>query len=134
MISDKPPELMAMSLCRAKFCEGLAKVSPELASESVAFLTGMMSLIDVIIGESMSSAMEKLPLANEIKEAFLKGEGVLAHLINVAKSYEQTNWQESDQHLAVLGVSPDLVAEIYREAVSWSNSQMEYVLSGEDAQ
>lgn len=129
MISDKPPELMAMSLCRAKFLEGLAKQSSKVDSESVAFLTGMMSLIDVIIGESMESAMKKLPLANEIKEALLQSTGPLAKLLGIAKDYEQTRWQESDSELAELGIAQEKVPEIYRDSVRWANEQMEFVLS-----
>lgn len=130
MASDKPPELMAMSLCRAKFLEGLAKNSPKIESESVAFLTGMMSLIDVIIGESMKSAMEKLPLGNEIKVALVKNEGPLATLLDVAKSYEQTEWDASEHDLVQLSIRSDKVPEIYRNSVRWANEQMEFVLSG----
>jgi len=129
MVSDKPPELMAMSLCRAKFLEGLAKQSPKIDSESVAFLTGMMSLIDVIIGENMQSAMEKLPLANEIQAALLNNEGELAQLLAVAKNYEQTRWDSCDSELLSLGVAQDKVPQIYRDAVRWANEQMEFVLS-----
>ncbi len=130
MVSDKPPELMAMSLCRAKFLEGLAKNSAKVDSESVAFLTGMMSLIDVIIGESMESAMKKLPLGVEIKMALLKGEGPLATLLDVAKNYEQTQWDASESDLAQLAIASDKVPEIYRSSVRWANEQMEFVLGG----
>lgn len=131
MISDKPPELMALSLCRAKFCEELAEQSSKITSQSVGFLTGMMSLIDVIIGESMESAMDKLPLANEIKDALLKGEGQLAMLLNIAKGYEQTDWEQTDKALAELGIDADQVPKMYQESVCWANKQMEFVLSGD---
>jgi len=129
MVSDKPPELMAMSLCRAKFLEGLAVHSPKIDSASVAFLTGMMSLIDVIIGESMESAMDKLPLGNDIKDALLNNNGPLAMLLAVAKNYEQTKWESSDSDLDGLGIAHDKVPEIYRDSVRWANEQMEFVLS-----
>jgi len=130
MISDKPPELMAMSLCRAKFLEGLASQSPKFAGASVAFLTGMMSLIDVIIGEDMASAMKKLPLGNDIKDALLNQNGPLSTLLAIAKNYEITEWEASDADLAVLGIDPNIVPQIYRDSVRWANDQMEFVLSG----
>ncbi|MDP2559594.1 EAL and HDOD domain-containing protein [Psychrobium sp. 1_MG-2023] len=129
--SDKPPELMAMSLTRAKFAEGLALKSSKVDDSSVAFLTGMLSLIDAILGETMESAMEKLPLAQEIKDALVQQEGPLARLVEIARSYETSNWEASALQLESLGIEEAAVPEIYQSSLQWSNAQMEYVLSNE---
>jgi len=129
--SDKPPELMAMSLTRARFAEGLAIESSKVEESSVAFLTGMLSLIDVILGEDMAEAMEKLPLSPEIKNALVSGEGALAHVLDVARAYEVSNWETVQTELELLAIDQSKVPEIYQEAVKWSNEQMEFILSSQ---
>lgn len=126
--TGKPPELMALSLTRAKFAEGLAEQCAR-AEAPMAFLTGMLSLIDAILGESMASAMEKLPLSSKIKDALVKGEGKLAHIINIAKCYETTNWSDAQAELAHLGINDDKVPQIYHQAVQWADEQMKFVLN-----
>ena len=128
MMTDKPPELMALSLTRAKFCEGLAQKTPRVINANVAFLTGMLSLIDVILGQDMALVMEKLPLAADIREALVLNQGDLAALLGVVRSYENSQWQQSAQQLDALNIEQDLLPSIYRDAVAWSNERMEYML------
>ena len=129
MMTDKPPELMALSLTRAKFCEGLAQKTPRVINANVAFLTGMLSLIDVILGQDMALVMEKLPLAADIREALVLNQGDLAALLGVVRSYENSQWQQSAQQLDALNIEQDLLPSIYRDAVAWSNERMEYMLT-----
>ena len=65
---EKPMELLNLAMVRARFCENLASLEGS-ADSSMAFLTGMMSLIDAILDQSIETVMEQLPLSAEIKEA-----------------------------------------------------------------
>jgi len=125
----KPPELMALALTRAKFCEGLAGQSSQIKDKSMAFLTGMLSLIDAILGETMETAMEKLPLSSVIKVALIEGEGELAKLITIAKFYETTDWDAALSEIKSLGIEQEQVPEIYQKSVQWANEQMQFILS-----
>jgi len=125
----KPAELMALSLTRAKFCEGLATKSTKMNDTSMAFLTGMLSLIDAILGDSMSDVMDKLPLSSEIKLALIEGEGELAQLISITKSYETTDWADALTALTNLGIKEDSVPQIYQQSVQWANEQMQFILN-----
>jgi len=129
LASDKPPELMAMSLTRARFVEGLAMESIKFKDSSVGFLTGMLSLIDAILGENMRDAMDKLPLSNDIKSALISGDGILAHLLNVTRAYETSNWILAKEELELLGIDEAKVPIIYERATQWSNEQMEFILA-----
>lgn len=129
LASDKPPELMAMSLTRACFIEGLAMESVKFKDSSVGFLTGMLSLIDVILGEEMHDAMEKLPLSNDIKSALISGDGILANLLNVTRAYETLNWKLAEEELALLEINEDKVPMIYERATQWANEQMKFILT-----
>ncbi|WP_333608506.1 EAL and HDOD domain-containing protein [Arsukibacterium sp.] len=121
--SDKPAELMRMSMTRARFSEGLAQLHGKVDSGK-AFLTGMMSLMDAILDEPIASVMQKLPLAKEIKEALVEQTGILADFMSLIKCYESADWAKSATAIAQLGLAVDKVPDAYHTAVQWANEQM----------
>ena len=122
--ADKPAELIRLSLTRARFAELLAISHGKLRDTGMAFLTGMMSLMDAILDEDMPSVMGKLPLTNEIKGALLHGEGLLATYLSLVKFYEQADWDNAKEIQQQLGLKPEEVPDAYHDALSWSNEQM----------
>ena len=121
--SDKPAELMRMSMTRARFAEGLAQIHGKVDTAK-AFLTGLMSLMDAILDEPIESVMNKLPLAKEIKDALVGHSGVLADYIQLIQFYESAQWQEANQAISKLQLPSDQVPDAYHTAVQWANEQM----------
>jgi len=121
--SDKPAELMRMSMTRARFAEGIAQLHGKVDTAK-AFLTGMMSLMDAILDEPIESVMNKLPLAKEIKDALVERQGVLADYVRLIQFYEQGLWQEASQNIEQLNLPADKVPDAYHTAVQWANEQM----------
>ena len=126
---DKPAELIRLSLTRARFTELLAINHSKLKDTGMAFLTGMMSLMDAILDEDMESVMNKLPLSNDIKLALLEDQGLLAQYLRLVKLYEQANWQGANAIKDELGLTAGKVPDAYHDAVNWANEQMK-VLAG----
>ncbi len=122
--ADKPAELIRLSLTRARFAELLAISHGKMRDTGMAFLTGMMSLMDAILDEDMPSVMNKLPLAIEIKDALLEDKGQLAIYLKLVKFYEQANWEKAKEIQQQLGLKPEEVPDAYHDALSWSNDQM----------
>jgi EAL and modified HD-GYP domain-containing signal transduction protein len=123
--SDKPIELIKLSLNRARFCELLAQKHRGIQDTGVAFLVGMMSLMDAILDESMEGVMKKLPLSNMIKEALVQKQGMLAQYLGLIKAYEQADWELTGEYCERIRFSSDLLPEIYNQAVSWGNEQLQ---------
>lgn len=121
---DKPAELIRLSLTRARFTELLAINHNKLNDTGMAFLTGMMSLMDAILDEDMESVMKKLPLSNDIKLALVDDEGMLAQYLRLVKQYEQANWQGANAIQDELGLAAEKVPSAYHDAVHWANEQM----------
>jgi len=121
--SDKPAELMRMSMTRARFAEGLAQMHGKVDTAK-AFLTGLMSLMDAILDEPIESVMNKLPLAKEIKDALVGQSGVLADYIKLIQLYETAQWQEANLAISKLQLPADQVPDAYHTAVQWANEQM----------
>lgn len=121
--SEKPAELMRLAMTRAKFAEGIAQIHRK-TDTAKAFLTGMMSLMDAILDEPMTSVMSKLPLAKDIKDALVDNQGLLAEYLSLVKCYEQAHWQEANTAIARLGLEAKSLPDAYHEAVQWANEQM----------
>lgn len=121
--SDKPAELMRLAMTRANFAEGLASLGNDVTLEK-AFLTGMMSLMDAILDEPIESVMEKLPLANDIKEALIHKTGILADYLTLIQCYEVADWQKANETVTKLALDASKIPDAYHQAVQWANEQM----------
>ncbi|WP_448247386.1 EAL and HDOD domain-containing protein [Thalassotalea agariperforans] len=118
---DKPSELIKLSMARAKFCEMLAK---ELKLDSsIAFLAGLLSLIDAILDEKIESVLETLPLSQEIKQPLLTKKGPLAELIKLVSEIERADWDDLDLVVETLQLNKDNVMTAYNDALLWADEQ-----------
>ncbi len=120
LASNKPVELVRLSVIRARFCELLAEDCHYPTDASELFLLGLFSLIDAILDTSMALMMEKLPLSNEIKEALTLQQGPLKPFLQAVIAYEQGKPNECLQALQVLKVDADNVYEMYLAAIKFS--------------
>lgn len=119
--TSKPIELIRLSMSRAHFCESLAQEHQQLNDPSTAFLTGMMSVIDAILDESIESIMTKLPLTEDIKKALISHEGVLADYLKLVQHYEKAEWQAANQLIDRLGLDSNKIPDYYHSSIQWAS-------------
>lgn len=123
---DKPQELLRMAMVRAHFCENLAKLDASCDS-SMAFLTGMLSLIDAILDQDIKTIMEQLPLSADIKEALINRKGKLATFLKLAIAYERGEWEQESVLKSSLQLSETQVPTIYANAINWTHDQISFI-------
>jgi len=114
-IDDKPRELVALSLQRARMMSTLADAHG--LDADAAFTAGMFSCIDALMDQSMSRIMGELPLANDIVRALLNHEGQLGELLDFVIRYEQGDWDELDSTV----MSVEELRQCYLESIEWSS-------------
>ncbi len=119
----KPEALIRMAIVRARFCELLARLHGG-SEPSIAFLTGMMSLIDAIMDEPIDKIMEQLPLSPEIKEALILEKGIAADYLFVARSFENGDWAESASYEQSLALEAEQICEVFTEAIVWADNTL----------
>lgn len=119
--TDKPAELLRMSVIRAGFTEALSRIHQQSCPEK-AFLAGMLSLIDAILDQSIESVMQQLPLSQDIKTALIDKTGPFAQYIDVIHHYETAAWAELDINAQKLGISVDDIHQAYHQAVLWADT------------
>jgi len=120
---DKPSELINAAMARAKFCELAADNMKGNIDSSIAFLTGLLSLIDAILDEEIETVLAKLPLAQEIKDTLLTKEGDMALLIQLVQYIEHAQWEDSTAAIKKLGLTKEQTIEDYNQALAWADEQ-----------
>ncbi|WP_077285836.1 EAL and HDOD domain-containing protein [Cognaticolwellia aestuarii] len=120
---DKPSELINAAMVRAKFCELMASEVKPPIDNSIAFLTGLLSLIDAIVDEELTSILSKLPLAQEIKDTLLTRKGAMAALIMLLEFIERAEWSKTSAVIETLGLEKSDVIKSYNEAIAWADEQ-----------
>lgn len=124
--TDKPHELTVMSLTRARFCESVAALPGQKVDKSSAFLVGLLSLLDAMLDASIEELLAKLPLAEAIKTALIKGEGTMADYINLVRRYEKAEWEEAYFISMKINADSDRTANCFTEAQTWATERAEF--------
>ncbi|MCL2496211.1 MAG: HDOD domain-containing protein, partial [Clostridiales bacterium] len=121
MCSDKPDELIRMSMIRGRFMEQIKQYCRLPYSSESIFLTGLFSLLDVMMEQPMHTALNNMPLASEVLKTLVEHEGPLFDLLRLVISLEQGAWDEADKLSSLFSLSSKQVANEYLEAVKWCN-------------
>jgi EAL and modified HD-GYP domain-containing signal transduction protein len=84
---DRPPELLRTALIRAHMCEKLAQGMPA-GQQEMAFMAGLLSLLDTLLCAPMEFVLSHLPLAPEIRDALVEDRGPFAPLLEQVYAWE----------------------------------------------
>ncbi|WP_177203477.1 EAL and HDOD domain-containing protein [Marinospirillum celere] len=109
--------VMLLTLTRASMCENLAK-GMELDPRS-AFMVGMLSKVDVLMGERLSTLLEKLPLDKQLVAALMKREGPYGKLLRLVEAFEKGSLANKSPKLT------KRLNDIYLYSRTWSSELLD---------
>lgn len=112
-LDDTPPELLKQALLRARMAELLARNLPPEQRE-MAFIAGLFSLLDTIMGVPMKRVLADVPLPDVVRHALLEGSGPLALTLAQIRG-----WESIDGAGAKREGSAE-VADAYLRSVEWA--------------
>jgi EAL and modified HD-GYP domain-containing signal transduction protein len=115
----RPNEITRISLLRAKFAESLAPMY-ELAHMSAGiFLTGLFSLLDVMLEVPMEQALQMVSVSDIAMNALVNKTGLFYPVLEMAQSYERADWVTVSRLMIVHSIDPDALTDAYMEAMVW---------------
>ncbi|MEQ1775242.1 MAG: EAL domain-containing protein [Burkholderiales bacterium] len=118
---DFPSPLLQLAAVRGKFLELLA--AGDKAFEDNAFMAGIMSLMDVLLGMPLAEIVNGLPVASEVRDALLDRSGTLGRMLNLAEALERNEAADVSAAVAALpGYTASRVNSAQMEALRWANS------------
>lgn len=125
MSEDKPSELFYTSLVRGLFCEGLGRALKGGREDSAFFLSGLLSVIDAMLDMPMDKILQELPIDPLVKDALTGKPGRLHQVLSIVLHYEQGEWTGLGRLITELGVAPELVPNLYHEALIQAHDMLE---------
>lgn len=120
MSSEKPNEIVRVSLARAIFCEKISKYFGVEERHTEAFLIGLLSLVDTIMEAPLFEILEQLPLKEDLKEALLGSPNPFHEILKLVSHYEKGKWDLVIALCDENGIAYEVVNEIYLEAIKES--------------
>lgn len=128
-MTDKPNELITLTLTRARMMELLAH-STAVNNRDIYFTVGMFSFIDAFFDQSKESILRSLPFNEEVNRALLHYEGVPGKMMQAVAAHEQGHWDQINwQTLEAMGISQDVFENAYIEALQWAAAIMQSLLA-----
>lgn len=116
---QKPRELLALGLTRARMCASVADRIGRADPDSF-FTVGVLSVLDALVDRPMAELVEPLPLAEDVKIALVDRNGPKGHVLDAAIAYERAEWDR----LSGFDLDPSALTDSYLNALAWSHRLM----------
>lgn len=114
--------MMKMAFLRANFAMALSDHVNELPIiRSEIYMMGMFSTLQFMIDAPLEEILEEVPVAQEIKDALIKQEGICGTLYKLVLSYENAEWKKVKVYSDELGIPSGLLAQTYMDCVEAVN-------------
>lgn len=110
---------VSLSLIRARFAELLAQVTGFHNHQEELFLTGLFSMLDVLLQRPMPQILDEVQAPLAVKEVLLHGTGPFEDICMAVASYEQGEWDKIEASAKKLNVEASALTKAYLEALRW---------------
>jgi c-di-GMP-related signal transduction protein len=118
--ADKPSEVSVLSLVRAKFCEFLALRADLVEKAPELFMTGMFSMLDVLVGRPIDEVLDTINVAADIRVALTTGDNRYGEVLNLVLAYERAAWEDVDARAGRLGLDEKKIPSDYGRSAEWA--------------
>ena len=127
-------EMLKLSFTRGTFASELHKYVKKLPiSRNDAYLMGMFSTLHHLIAAPLEDILDEIPVAQEVKDALLRHEGVCGQLYDLMLCYERADWAEISRLGEELGVPMDRLPTIYFQCLDEVNTIWKQIMDVSEA-
>jgi len=122
LTTNKTSEISRQSLITAKLMATLATESAFFEIRDFAFITGLLSSIEVILSRPMDDILKTMPLAKPIVEALVNHSGLLGELLDLTINYITGNGENIQQLTDLYGLDANFIHKEFVNASNWCKS------------
>jgi EAL and modified HD-GYP domain-containing signal transduction protein len=122
LATNKPGELVILSMGRARFSETLALMA-DSGKHQDAFLMGMFSLLDTLIDQPLDKALRDIDLSEDIAAALLGSrseDAFLSRLYRLIRAYERGCWDGVEELAVSCGIRIADIEQAYLDSTFWA--------------
>lgn len=117
--------VLRLSVIRARFCELICEISSNQEKSNEAFVMGMFSTIDSILGKNMKDALAELAVTDDVSKALLGEESFLYYLYQLVLSYESGKWINFSMYCKRLKINEKNIPKYYIKSLEWAKAVFE---------
>jgi EAL and modified HD-GYP domain-containing signal transduction protein len=118
---DKTVEITRMALVRARFLELLAPKVGRAAESENLYLTGMFSLMDVMMDSPMEHVLSQMNLDDAVKCPLIEKSGEAYDMLRIIEEYERGEFDSAVDRAESFGLAEVDLMRSYLEALQWSS-------------
>ena len=119
MGEDRPSEITRLSLIRAKFAENLAPAFEMGIKSGSLFISGLFSLLDVILQMPLTKAIDEVAASSEIRDALVDGKGQLSDVLSLIFAYEHADWHNTSLIMVRNGIDIEDLSAAFLDSLHW---------------
>ena len=116
------PALMQAAIARGRFMELIAAGYVDKNELDNLFITGAFSLLDILLGVLMETALADMHLPDTINDALISGSGPYAPFLALAQASEQADYAKFSARTAELQLDAETVNRAQLEALTFADS------------
>ncbi|MBI4989286.1 MAG: HDOD domain-containing protein [Rhodocyclales bacterium] len=116
------PALMQAAIARGRFMELTAQGYVDRNELDNLFIAGAFSLLDILLGVLMETALADMHLPDTINDALISGSGPYAPFLALAQAGEQADYATFSARAAELQLDAETVNRAQFEALSFADS------------
>jgi EAL and modified HD-GYP domain-containing signal transduction protein len=114
----------ASAILRGRMMELLAEMDHPRLDPGTAFLVGLLSQIEEMLGSPMQSTLAQLSINEEIVEALLGGEGVYSDMLSLVKACESEEEDEFSRAFSKLNFTLRQINLAHMQALAWADGAL----------
>jgi EAL and modified HD-GYP domain-containing signal transduction protein len=119
---DVPPAVGTTAVVRGRLMELLAAEQMPIDDSDNAFVVGVFSLLDTMLGMSMEEALANVALPDSVTQALLHRTGPLAPYLELTIACETGDDEAFARNAKLLGLSNNQVNWNHVQALAWAES------------
>ena len=116
------PALMQTAIARGRFMELIGKGFFDATGLDNLFITGTFSLLDILLGAHMNTALDQMHLPEVINDALLKREGKFAPFLELALACESDDIAALENQASALSLDAAAINHAQAEALSFADA------------
>lgn len=122
LTSDRTDEVSKQALITGKLMMSIASQGEFAKVKDFAFITGLLSAIEVLLSLPMSEIVKTMPLAEPIEEALVNHEGLLGELLDMTIAYITGSDDNMTERLEKHAIDKNFVKREFVEASNWCSA------------
>lgn len=116
------PAIARTAITRGRMMELLAQNMLSEEDRDNAFVVGIFSMLDVMLGVPMDKALSEITLSEPIVQALLHEHGTFGPYLQIARAVEQRDFDNLDLLASALGINSWRLSSTHLAALSWVES------------